>query len=970
MTNDFEDILRESEIDSAKMIFRLTSELKEKELELGSLRSRSFEELQRNNKAKETEFEALINAQEERIKKREQEIGKLMVEKEAHLWQKYQTMLEDAISAHRQELEGERVKLNNEVSRKEKEIIEQKKALRLEMEALFKKWEAEREADFRNERETFISELKLGREMARKEADERARQLDELWKEKLDQTRSELSARHELALEEVKGRLRQEHITEINRLTDKLTAEFARKELAMNDTYAKWLADNKKLAEDNYSNRLSQLETDFLGRIAGLEDTLKNTEEELARRQLLWEDKHTELKRFYTQKEASLETSTKETEAALLSAEKDLNAKYERLENDLLAKAEKQKLEFLKKEKALERELADRTAELQTQFAVREKTLAERETKLAREREELKLFRNQVTDIIHQREAELTKAFEERYNLLKHSLEESSRIKAMGLARKYEEVQKQYTILSVQKDDALAHAGALAKETEDLKKTLAEKDACVRNTEEKAAAESGRLRKTLENEFAMRVQAAKDQLAGTEETLKRTHEEKFKAEVARVTEHLKITEAGLAAQRELLNKQAMELENKFMESLKKKETEVAENFKSTLANMNARLESARRSRSAELAELARAKEEELLALKAEHEEHLRNKEADFSRSLGAAHKQALEAARRQAELEKKSAEDAFQIKMRDMESRRNMLEQSLAFAARDKEAAQAQTLMLKGDMENLNLKLEEIQAEKQKLIQENLSKARDLRQTIEKEFTEKLENIEKNYLSHMADTIHRSEDKEHVRTGEYFKKLEFIKQEYGAKMARQVKEMEDAFLERESKLRSALEENYKLKEKALATRYEQMERNYTSVLSDKTMQLDTDRAMADSINSLKEELENRNRELNAKIVAYDSKLEESKKALEAAYAAKMKEIQDSTRTKTAQLENERAKIKGVLAQETQLVADLQKREAALQEHYAKKESDLIKEFKETRERLENDYQAKLKAHKPDDDKPV
>ena len=74
-TNDFDEILKETELDSAKMIFRLTSELKEKELELASLRSKSFEEIQRNNKAKEAEFEALSRVQEERIKKREAEIA-------------------------------------------------------------------------------------------------------------------------------------------------------------------------------------------------------------------------------------------------------------------------------------------------------------------------------------------------------------------------------------------------------------------------------------------------------------------------------------------------------------------------------------------------------------------------------------------------------------------------------------------------------------------------------------------------------------------------------------------------------------------------------------------------------------------------------------------------------------------------------------------------------------------------------
>lgn len=963
MNNDFGDILRESEIDSAKMIFRLTSELKEKELELGSLRSKSFEELQRNNKAKEAEFEALINAQEERIKKREQEIGRLMVEKEAHLWQKYQTMLDEAIAAHRQELEGEREKLNAEVAAKEQEIIEQKKALRLDMEVLFKKWEAEREADFRNERETFISELKLGRETARKEAEERAKQLEELWQEKLDQTRSELSARHEMVLEEAKHKLRQDHAAEMARLTEKQNAELAKKELAMSDNYAKWLAENKKLSEDTYAKRLAQMETDFLGRVAGLEDALKKTEEELARRQAFWEEKHAEIKKFYAQKEAALDASTKDGEDSLLRAEKELAAKYDRLEKELLSKAEKQKLDFQRKEQALERELADRTAELQAQHALREKTVSERETRLAVERQDLNHFRNQVTDVIHQREAELTKAFEERYNLLKHSLEESSRIKAMGLARKYEESQKQYALLAGQKDDALARAAALARETEELKKAMEEKERHLKVLEDKVSEEGSLQRKKLEEEFAMRTQAAKDQLAGAEETIRKSYEEKLRAEVARVTEHLKITESGLAAQRDLLNRQAAELETRLMESLKAKEAEVTENFRSTLANMNAQLESARRAHDAEMAQQAGAREEELLALKTDYEDRLKQKEADLSRARDEAHKKAAETALKQAEIEKKSLEDAYLIKLRDMETRRAMLEQSLAFAVQDKEAAQEQMLKLKGDIEAAGLKMEEIQTEKQKLIQENLSKARDIRQTLEKEFTEKLENIEKNYLNQMADTIRQSEDKEQAQAGEYFKKLEFIKQEYSAKMARQAKEMEDAFLDREAKVRSALEENYRLKEKALTTRYEQMERNYAAVLSDKTMQLDTDRAMADSIHHLKRELEGRNRELNEKILSYDAKLDEAKKTLETSYSAKMKEIQDSNRMRTAQIENERTKLKGVLAQESQLVADLQKREAALQEHYTKKEADLVKEFKETRERLEKDYQAKLKALK-------
>ena len=118
--NDFDDILKETEIDTAKMVFRLSSELKERDAEITNLRSKSFEEIQRNNKAKEAEFEALIKAQETRIKQREQEISQLLVNKESKLWSKYQQMLDSAINTHRDELEDERQRLHHELAKKVK----------------------------------------------------------------------------------------------------------------------------------------------------------------------------------------------------------------------------------------------------------------------------------------------------------------------------------------------------------------------------------------------------------------------------------------------------------------------------------------------------------------------------------------------------------------------------------------------------------------------------------------------------------------------------------------------------------------------------------------------------------------------------------------------------------------------------------------------------------------------------------
>ena len=96
--------------------------------------------------------------------------------------------------------------------------------------------------------------------------------------------------------------------------------------------------------------------------------------------------------------------------------------------------------------------------------------------------------------------------------------------------------------------------------TEELKKAIEEKERHLRTLEEKIAEDAARQRRKLEEEFTMRSQAAKDQLAGAEETIRRSYEEKLKAEVTRVTEHLRITEAGLAAQRDMLGKQAAELE--------------------------------------------------------------------------------------------------------------------------------------------------------------------------------------------------------------------------------------------------------------------------------------------------------------------------------------------------------------------------------------------------------------------------
>jgi hypothetical protein len=960
-SDDFDEILKETELDSAKMIFRLTSELKEKKLELADVRAKSFDEIQRNNKAKEAEFEALIQGQEGYIKKREAEISRLLVDKEAQLWEKHQLILEEAIAKHRAELEEERARLKDETARKEGEILEQKKNLRLEMESLFKKWELEREEDFKNERKTFIEELKLGRDTARKEAEERAKQMEELWKEKLAQDTAEIRSRHELGLEEMRRKMRQEHLAELKGLNDRLNCEFSQKEQKLLEEYAKGLSDNKRRLEDGFAKRVAQMEATYGGRISDLEGTLKKSEEELTGSQTRWEEKLSELKKFYDAKAAALEDSKKENQSAMLASEKDLDSKQARLEKDLLLKTEKMKSELARREHLLETEFAENSAALQEQFSAREKLLAERETKLAAERESLNLFRNQMSDTIRQREAELTKAFEDRYSLLKEAQEESARVKELGMARKYEEAQKQFSILAGQKDAALARITSLNVDNEELKRLLAEKDAHLRKLEEREHANISQLRTEFEKEFDLKAQALRSGLAAGEETARKNFDERLKAETVRLAEQYRIKETGLAAQRDFMNAQAEELEGKFIEALKIKETENSENLKKMLETSNTQLENARRSHAMEMAESRRKTEENISAMRSDFEGRFKEKDLQHEQQIQAREKQAFAAARRELELENKKLEELHHLKIRDMEGRHHTLEQNLRFALETRDAAQTMISKLKEEIEIINNKLDATEHDKQKLIQENISLAKDIRREMEKEFISKLENIEKNYLVQMADTIHRSEDKEKTRQDEYFKKLEFIKEEYNVKLAKQAKDLENSAQAREDRLRAALEDSYKLKLKALATRYEQMERNYDSVISDKTMQLDNDRSMAEGITRLKSELEARNRELNSKIAEHDKRLEEARKTLEASYAATTKELENDHRIKTAHLENDRSKLKALLEQEQRLVADLQKREAVLQETYAAKEASLIKEFSLSRERLENGYQIKLKA---------
>jgi hypothetical protein len=958
--HDFEDILKETELDSAKMVLRLTSELREKELEVAASRSKSFEEIQRNNKAKEAEFEALMRAQEDRIAKREQELARSLVEKESALWQKYQVMLDDAVARQRNEFEAERELLKTDIEKKETELAAQKKNLRLEMESLFKKWEAEREADFKSERETFIEELKLGRETAKKEGAERARQMEELWRQKLSQQEADYRSREALSAEEIRSQMRRERVDELKALNDRLNAEYSKREQELYAHYAGWLEENKNLIEDKYARRMEASASEYRDRTARLEDALAKTRQELENREQAWEEKYAELKKFFIEKEASLAAAEKDLQAQHLARERELAERHALLERELKEDAGRRRDALFKKEKALEQQFANNLAEFAGETERRLKTIEQREADLARQREETAGLRSQIGELLAQKQQELERTFEERSSLLRQSLEESYKIKEISLAKKYEEVEHQYALLNAQKDSALAKVDSLLLESARLKDALISRD-----SEARGVIEAERLRmeadlRRSEEQLQSRADKLKQDTLNREEALRAEYADRVQAEAARLAAQLKIKEEALEKERAALNARAAEMEGRFLEALKAREDEVTDNFRRHTEALKAQAEAARRSWEEEKAALTAAASENSEKTRTEEYGNAAKREEEMKIFFEGREKELRAAAAASAAAAERLLAETFAVKERDLQNRVKALESSLE-RANDEHASSAAALSaVKDEMKLMGARLEEGERERQKLIQENLTKARDLRQTLEKEFLDKIKDIEQNYLAQLTDLSKRSDEARRGEQDEYFRKLQYIKDDFGARLAAQAKDLEASYLERERSLSAALDSAYRLKEKALEARQAQLENNYQAVLSDKASRIDTDRELANSVGRLRDELEQKNRQLKETIAAYNTRLEELENKLRSDHDARKKDLEDGHRMRAAQLEAERSKLKSLLAQEQQLVTDLQKREAALQEGYAAREADLARRFKEARDRLEKDYQDKLK----------
>jgi uncharacterized protein YoxC len=958
--HDFEDILKETELDSAKMVLRLTSELREKELELASTRSRSFEEVQRNNKAKEAEFEALMRAQEERIARREQDLARSLVEKESALWQKYQAMLDDAVARQRSEFETERELLKADIEKKEAELAAQKKHLRLEMEALFKKWEAEREADFKTERETFIEELKLGRETAKKEALERARQMEELWRQKLSQQEADFHSREDMAAEEIRSQMRRERVEELKALNDRLNAEFSAREQELYAHYAAWLEENRKLIEDKYARRLEAAAAENKERVSRLEDALAKARADLETREKSWEEKYAELKKFFVGKEAALETAGRELQAGRLAGERELSERHEQLERELREEGERRRDALLKKEKNLEQQYANNLAELAAETERRMRTLETREAGLARDREESARMRAQIGELLAQKQRELEQTFEERSSLLKQSLEESYKIKELSLSKKYEEIERQYTVLTAQKDAALTKADSLLAETARLKEAILSRDSEAREVIEGERARMEADLRRAGQALQDKADKLKEDYLRREEAVRADYAQRLQAESSRLGAQLRIKEEALEKERASLGDRAAEMEARFLESLKEREAEVSENFRRHIETLRNQAETARRawdeektaivSQAASQAEKAREEEAAAAARRVE----------ELKLFYEAREKELKAAAAADAAAAERVLAETFAVREQDLLGRVKALEESLARAAGETSGAATETSALKDELKLLGTRLEESERDRQKLMQENLTKARDLRQTLEKEFLDKLKEIEQNYLGQLTDFAKRSDEARRADQDEYFRKLQYVKDDFNGRLAAQAKEVEAAYLERERSMAAALDSAYKLKEKSLEARQAQLENNYQAVLSEKASRINNDRELAESVGRLKEELEHKNLQLKETIASYNTRLEELEDKLRAEHEARKKDLEDTHRMRTSQVEAERAKLKGLLEQEQRLVTDLQKREAALQEGYAAREAELARRFKEARERLEKDYQDKLK----------
>lgn len=717
--SDFDDILKETEIDTAKMVFRLSSELKDRDTEIANLRSKSFEEIQRNNKAKEAEFEALIKAQETRIKQREQEISQLLVSKESKLWNKYQQMLDSAINKHRAELEDERERLHRELEKKENQLNEQRKTLHSEMEDLFKKWEGEREEQFKIERETFINELKLGRDTAKKEGDGKIEHINKIWQQKLRQKEEELKTKYQLELEELQGQLNENHLKQTKTLTDKLNSEFKKREEELTGIYKNWLNENKNLSKEEQENRVWKVETEYKKQTRRLSEMLREAKEELKKSELESEKNLLAIKQHYQKKEDELKTIKIDFEINQKNRENTLEERYSNRETELFSRINLKTEELKNKEKALEDAYGARIKDLSANMEEQNKRLEEQKQKLKREEQNLKNFKDRISNILKEREAELETNTEQRYLLLKQSLEESFALKEKNLSKKSEDIHKQSESIETQKSSMLETIQTLEDKNKKLELTL--KEAAQNNTETLNQKDEAikNVKHEFEIEFNEKTKKLDRKFSQKDEELERDYQRKFDLEESRLSERLKIKEQAIEKQKELLITQAAKLEEKFLNTLKEKELETAKSFKRTIETLSSRSLKEQETHSLAMDVIKSEFESELTQIKTYYEALLNEKSALFknrSEEIEKTIQASFDETLKEEQLELKTQAN---LQAKEFGKTNEILREKNKSLANEKDMIQEEKLKLKESMELLNIKVDEMQDERQSLIREN-----------------------------------------------------------------------------------------------------------------------------------------------------------------------------------------------------------------------------------------------------------
>ncbi|MCK5583284.1 MAG: hypothetical protein KAI33_05815, partial [Elusimicrobiales bacterium] len=411
---------------------------------------------------------------------------------------------------------------------------------------MFKKWEGEREGQFKLERETFINELQLGRDTAKKEADEKIEHINKIWRQKLRQKEEEFKTKHQLEIEEIQGQLREDSLKQTKNLTDKLNSEFKKREQELTLVYKNWITENKNLSKEEQESRVWKVENEYKKQTLRLSEMLKEVKEELEKSESDSKKNLLTIKQHYQKKEIELETLKKEIETNQKIRETNLEERYSNRETALLSRIKIKTEDLKNKEKSLEDAYGAKIKDLSLSMEDRNKRLNEQKQKLKREEQNLKNFKNRISNILKERESELESNIEQRYLLLKQSLEESFVLKEKNLLKKSDDLQKQSGILDEQKTSMFETIRILENKNKKLDLNLFQK----------------------------------------EEEIKNEYQKKLELEEERLSRRLKIKEEALERQRELLINQASILEDKFLDSLKEKEVETAKNFKQTVETLN------------------------------------------------------------------------------------------------------------------------------------------------------------------------------------------------------------------------------------------------------------------------------------------------------------------------------------------------------------------------------------------------